>query len=66
MLNPKVNRKIKAQMLVATGKQTSDKESLKRKEFESADIYKSEDIPRTKKMLKMEQKKKFKKDKKSG
>lgn len=50
-------------------RQTSDKSKLKRKscEIENDDeIYESENIPRTKKMFKMELKKKAKKEKRNG
>lgn len=52
---------------MSSDKQRSDKLSLKRKALESDDeeeIYETEDIPRTKKMQKMEIKKKLKKEKK--
>ncbi|CAF0722774.1 unnamed protein product [Brachionus calyciflorus] len=68
ILNPKVSKKIKAQMIP---EESSFKkpESLKRKARDDSDdedeIYKTEDIPRTKKMLKMEMKKKLKKEKKN-
>ena len=69
ILNPKVNKKIKAQMLPDQGDQKIARLSVKRKAESSDDeeeIYKTEDIPRTKKMLKIEMKKKLKKEKKNG
>ncbi|RNA16431.1 guanine nucleotide-binding -like 3 -like protein [Brachionus plicatilis] len=70
ILNPKVNRKIKAQMLPDESVEVKDgKPKLKRKSAEMSDsedaIYETEDIPRTKKMQKLEMKKKLKKQRKN-
>lgn len=71
VLNPKVNKKIKAQMLPENSiEPKANKQMSKRKSTEMSDsedaIYQNEDIPRTKKMQKLELKKKLKKQKKNG
>lgn len=71
ILNPKVNKKIKAQMLPdEDAVEKTKNQKLKRKSTEMSDsedaIYETEDIPRTKKMQKLEMKKKLKKQKKNG
>jgi hypothetical protein len=69
-LNRKVSNKIKADSeVIESHKQTADRSLLKRKAIDGEnqnEIYQSENIPRTKKMQKMEMKKKIKKAKRSG
>ena len=72
VLNPKQSKKLKAaeQQTALKEKQTTDRSSLKKKALEENDaeqeIYKREDIPRTKKLHKLELKKMFKKEKRTG
>jgi phage terminase small subunit len=71
VLNPKQNKKIKAQQkLTLKEKQTTDRNSMKRKALEGSndeeDIYKTEDIPRSKKLQKITKKKLVKKEKRNG
>jgi nuclear GTP-binding protein len=71
-LNKKVSNKMRRGEVAeqSADKQTTNKASLKRKAAQdsedSDDIYESENIPRTKKMQKMELKRKTKKAKRSG
>jgi nuclear GTP-binding protein len=71
-LNKKVSNKIRRGEVVeqSEDKQTNNRASLKRKAThdseDSDDIYQAENIPRTKKMQKMEMKRKVKKAKRSG
>ena len=66
-MNPKQNKKNK---LTLKEKQTTDRNSMKRKALEGSndeeDIYKTEDIPRSKKLQKITKKKLVKKEKRNG
>jgi hypothetical protein len=72
VLNPKQSKKLKAaeQQAALKENQKTDRSSLKKKAREKSDpeedIYKQEDIPRTKKLHKIEKKKQFKKEKRTG
>ena len=67
VLNKKQNKKIK---LTLKEKQTTDRNSMKRNALEGSndeeDIYKTEDIPRSKKLQKITKKKLVKKEKRNG
>ena len=73
ILDRKVNKKIMAQAakdFAAKGRQRMDRSILKKKALEDSDnenaIYKSENIPRTKKLSKLEKKKSAKKEKRNS
>jgi nuclear GTP-binding protein len=72
VLNPKLSKKLKEKnhlLLEQLGKQTNDKTAMKRKAIDIDDeneIYEAENIPRTKKMQKLDKKREIKKAKRNG